>query len=136
MYSVLNTLSEYTYQKTLLNTLFCLFLKSSNTFSVSFNKDNDDTNNKLRILEGRSRRDNLRFDGIKEWDEESWADTEQNLTDTLSKILGIQSIKNERTHCLGDKKRSSYRTIVAKLSSFKIKDCIFAEAKKKKPEGI
>lgn len=34
------------------------------------------------------------------------------------------------------KKRSSYRTIVAKLSSLKIKDCIFAEAKKRKPEGI
>ena len=27
-------------------------------------KDNDDTNNKLRILEDRSRRDNLRFHGI------------------------------------------------------------------------
>ena len=29
-------------------------------------KDNDDTNNKLRILEDRSRRDNLRFHGIEE----------------------------------------------------------------------
>ena len=37
-------------------------------------KDNYDTNNKLRILENRSRRDNLRFDGIEEWEEESWAD--------------------------------------------------------------
>ena len=38
MYSVLNTLSEYTYfyiSKTLLHTLFCLFLKPSKTFSVS-----------------------------------------------------------------------------------------------------
>ena len=33
--------------------------------------DNDDNNNKLRILEGRSRRDNLCFDGIEEWEEES-----------------------------------------------------------------
>ena len=40
MYSVLNTLSEYTYfykQKTLLHTLFCLFLKLSKAFSVSLN---------------------------------------------------------------------------------------------------
>ena len=37
MYSVLNTLSEYhTFknQKTLLHTLFCLFLKLSNTFKT------------------------------------------------------------------------------------------------------
>ena len=38
----------------------------------------------LRILEDHSRRDNLRFDGIEEWEEESQADTEQNLKDTLS----------------------------------------------------
>ena len=46
--------------------------------TAKLKKDNDDTNNKLRILEDRSRRDNLRFDGIEEWEEESWADTEQN----------------------------------------------------------
>ena len=67
-------------------------------------KDNDDTNNKLRILEDRSRRDNLRFDGIEEWEEESWADTQQNLKDTLSNILGIQNVKIERAHRVGDKK--------------------------------
>ena len=51
-------------------------------------KNNNDINNKL-ILEDRSRQDNLRFDGTEEWEEESWADTEQNLKDTLSEILGI-----------------------------------------------
>ena len=61
-------------------------------------KDKDDNNNKLRILEERSRRDNLRFDGIEEWEEESWADTEQN-------ILGIQNVKINRVHHVGDKKR-------------------------------
>ena len=99
-------------------------------------KDNDDNNNKLRILEDRSRRDNLRFDGIEEWEEESWADTEQNLKDTLSDILGIQNVKIERAHRVGDKKRSPCRTIVAKLSSFKMKERILAEAKKMKPKGI
>ena len=87
-------------------------------------KDNDDINNKLRILEDHSRRDNLRFDGIEEWEEESWADTEQNLKDTLSEILGIQNVKIGRAHRAGDKKRSPCRTIVAKLSSFKIKERI------------
>ena len=56
-------------------------------------KDNDDTNNKPRILEDRSRRDNLLFDGIEEQEEESWADTKQNLEDALSEVLGTQNIK-------------------------------------------
>ena len=56
------------------------------------NKDNDGTNNKLRILEDRSRGDNLRFDGIEKWEEESWADIEQNLKEILSKIFGVQNI--------------------------------------------
>ena len=99
-------------------------------------KDNDDTNNKLRILEDRSRRDNLRFDGIEELEEESWADTEQNLKETLSEILGIQNVKFERAHCLGDKKRSPCRTIVPKRSSFKMKERILAEAKKRKPKDV
>ena len=34
MYNVLNTLSEFTFQKTLLHTLFCLFLKPVKAFSV------------------------------------------------------------------------------------------------------
>ena len=96
-------------------------------------KDNDDTNNKLRILKDRSRQDNLHFDGIEEWEEESWEDTEQNLKDTLDEILGIQNIKIVRAHRAGDKKRSPCRTIVAKLSSFKIKERILTEAKKRKP---
>ena len=98
-------------------------------------KDNDDNNNKLRILEDRSRRDNLSFDGIEEW-EESWADTEQNLKDTLSEILGIQNMKIERAHPVGDKKESPYRRIVAKLSSFKIKERILTKAKKRKSKGV
>ena len=103
---------------------------------VKLKKDNDDNTNKLRILEDRSRRDNLRSDGIEEREEESWADTEQNLKDTLSDILGIQKVKIERAHRVGDKKRSPHRTIVEKLSSFKMKERILAEAKKIKPKGI
>ena len=99
-------------------------------------KDNDDNNKKLRILEDRSRRDNVSFDGIEEWEEEYWADTEQNLKDTLSDILGIKNVKIERAHRVGDKKRSPCRIVLAKLSSFKIKERILAEAKKIKPKSI
>ena len=58
------------------------------------------------------------------------------LKSTLNDILGIQNVKIERAHRVGDKKRSPCRTIVAKLSSFKMKKRILAEAKKRKPKGI
>ena len=63
---------------------------------VKLKKESNNTNNILRILEDRSRRDDLRFDGIEEWEEESWADTEQNLKYTLREILGIQKVKDEK----------------------------------------
>ena len=63
-------------------------------------------------------------------------DNRQNLKDTLSKILGTQNIKIERVHCVGDKKRSSFRTTVAKLRSFKIKERVLTEPKKRKPKVI
>ena len=43
--------------------------------------------------------------------------------------IRIQNIKTERAHRVGIKKRSPCRSIVAKLSSFKIKECILTEAK-------
>ena len=58
------------------------------------------------------------------------------LKSTLNDILGIQNVKIERAHRVGDKKRSPCRTIVANLSSFKMKKRILAEAKKRKPKGI
>ena len=52
--------------------------------------------NKSRVR--HHRRNNLRFAGT----EESRADTEQNLKDAQSVILGVQNIKVQRTHCVGD----------------------------------
>ena len=75
-------------------------------------KDNDDASNKQTILNDCSGRDNLCFDCIEKFEEESWADTEQNLKDTLSNILGIQNVKIERAHRVGNKKRSSCGTIM------------------------
>ena len=44
------------------------------------NKEQDE---KLMVLEDRSRRDNLRFDGIPEYKNETWADTEDIFKYTL-----------------------------------------------------
>ena len=52
MYSVLDTLLEhtyFTYQKTLLHMLFCMFLKSSKAFSISFRrKSNKEQSKKFK----------------------------------------------------------------------------------------
>ena len=47
---------------------------------------------KLRTLEDRSRRDNLRIDEIPEYEEESWDDTEKLLKDALHEKLGVNKI--------------------------------------------
>ena len=46
----------------------------------------------IRDLERRSQQDNLRFDGIAKYENESWCDTEENLKDLLYQRLNIQWI--------------------------------------------
>ena len=51
--------------------------------------------------ERRSQRDNLRFDGIAEYENESWCDTEENLNDVLYQRLNIQWIVSNVTSLKG-----------------------------------
>ena len=85
---------------------------------IQLEKEDEDSKDKLRMLGDRSRRDNLRFGGIEEWEDESWADTEENLKLKIKETLGIENIEFERAHRVGDKNQSSCRTIVAKLSKY------------------
>ena len=103
---------------------------------IQLKNENADSKDKLRILEDRSRRDNLRFDGIQEWRDEYLADTEEILKDKIKETLGIENVELERAHRVGDKNHSSCRTIVAKLSKYKTKERILTQARKKKPLGI
>ena len=90
---------------------------------------------KLQNLEDRSRRDNLRVDGIPEY-EESWDDTEELLKDTLREKLIVNKIQIERAHRVGAKKAGKDRTTVAKFGSYKGKQCVLNEAKCQKREDI
>ena len=99
-------------------------------------KDNAEMKEKIRELEDRSRRDNLRFDGIKEYQNESWGDTEEILKEALSNSLGIESVRIERAHRVGDPSKSKCRTIVAKFSSYKTKEYILNEARRQKISDI
>ena len=52
--------------------------------------------------ENRSRQDNLRFDGIAEYENKSWTETEDIVKDTSNEISGIRNIQIERAHHIGD----------------------------------
>ena len=45
---------------------------------------------KIRDLEDRSRRNNLRIDGVKETERESWEDTEVKIQNIFTNQLGVQ----------------------------------------------
>ena len=104
--------------------------------NIQLEKENEDSKDKLRMLEDRSRRDNLRFDGIEEWEDESWVDTEENLKLKIKETLEIENTELERAHRVGDKNQSSCITIVTKLSKYKTKEHILTKVRKKKPQGI
>ena len=82
---------------------------------------------KLRNLEDRSRRDNLRIDGIPEYEEESWDNTEELLKDALREKLGVNKFQIERAHRNRAKEGGKDRTIVAKFSSYKGKERLLNE---------
>ena len=84
----------------------------------------------LRIQEDRSRRNNVRFDGIPETENETWEETETKLRKFLYDELGItEELYIERAHCVRRNQSSKEasndlakpRTIIAKLLDYKEK---------------
>ena len=99
-------------------------------------KDNDQLCERLRDLEDRSRRDNLRIDGIAELENETWEQTEEILHNLFKEKLELENISVERAHRVGNKGKNNKRTIVLKLASFKDKLKIISEARKLKGTNI
>ena len=99
-------------------------------------KDNDQLCERLRDLEDRSRRDNLRIDGIAELENETWEQTEEILHNLFKEKLELENISVERAHRVGNKGKTDKRTIVLKLASFKDKLKIISEARKLKGTNI
>ena len=82
----------------------------------------------LRIQEGRSRRNNVRFDGIPETENETWEETETKLRKFLYDELDItEELYIERAHRVARNQSSKeasndfakQRTIIAKLLDYK-----------------
>ena len=97
---------------------------------VSNNETNSEVvEEKMADLEDRSRRNNLRFDGIFEENDESWERSEVIIRDVISNKLDIdeKNVRIERAHRSGkmqlkDGLKNNKRTIVVKFLSYKDKD--------------
>ena len=70
-----------------------------------------DIENKLVDLEDRSRRNNLRINGIKERKNETWEECEERVNCFLEEKLDIDTSEMwiERTHHVGEKKNGQER---------------------------
>ena len=99
--------------------------------------DSDKVSSKLIELEDRSRRNNLRIDGIAEDQNESWHECEEKVLEVIKGKLEIQDpIEIDRCHRMGKHKRNRPRTIIFKLNKFKDKQKILRNARNLKDTGI
>ena len=60
-----------------------------------------------RDLKDRSRRDNLRIDGIAEVENETWEQTEEILQNLFKEKLLLENISVERAHRVGNKEKNN-----------------------------
>ena len=99
--------------------------------------DPNEVSKKLIELEDRSRRNNLRFDGLTEDPNETWDDCERKVQDVLLNKLNIEgNIEIDRCHPFGKCRGSRPRTIVCRFLRFKDKQKILKNVKKLKDIGI
>ena len=99
--------------------------------------DPNEVSKKLTELKDRSRRNNLRFDGLTEDPYETWDDCERKVQDVLLNKLNIEgNIEIDRCHRFGKRRGSCPRTIVCRFLRFKDKQKFFQNAKKLKDTGI
>ena len=93
-----------------------------------------ETDAKLVDLEDRSKRNNLRFERIKEHQNELWEDCENKIYDLLENKLDmdIENVVIERAHRTGKKNKNKSRPIVAQFSFYKDRMNILKNCKKLK----
>ena len=107
--------------------------------------DPDYATNKLIELEDRSRRNNIRIDGIEDDQNETWDSCEEKVQKLIKEKLGLendveiercQRMKKKNKDQSNNERRSRPRTIVCKLLRFKDKQKIIQNSKKLKNTGI
>ena len=100
--------------------------------------DPNDVSSKLIELKDRSRRNNLRIDGVEETPNETWEDCQIKIQELIKNKLKInECIEIGRCHCLSKKKHQNcLRTIICRITKFKEKQEILKNAKLLKNTGI
>ena len=92
---------------------------------------------KLTDLEDRSRRNNLRIDGLKENEKETWLITEEKVKELFKTRLQVEGdIDINGAHRVGKKESGKPRTIVLHFQKYKDKERIKQNARKLKYSGI
>ena len=118
-------------------------------YDEEFDKLYENANNlkeQNRKLEDRTRRCNLRIDGIKENDYETWEETENKVQEIFKEKLHLDhNIEIERAHRMkrrpnnnnqNDDKPPRPKTVILKLLRYKDKEIILKNAKKLKGTGL
>ena len=86
-----------------------------------------------KLIEDRSRRNNLRIDGISESRNETWEDCEEEIQKVFNEKLGVKNVQIERAHRSKRSKSNNNsekpRTIVCKLLNYKQKEEILRNTK-------
>ena len=67
-------------------------------------QDNHELREKLRDMEDRSRRGNIRIHGLDEYENERLEETDELFIKTFSNHPGLENVKIERAHRIGDPK--------------------------------
>ncbi|XP_037515597.1 uncharacterized protein LOC119392168 [Rhipicephalus sanguineus] len=107
-------------------------------FYENGNSENDQLRAKQAELEYMQRRYNLLFYGLPDAQSVSWAQSEEKLINVHSPSLKVppSEILVERAHRLGGFSSNKCRSIIAKFSSFKLKQQIRISSSKLKEENI
>ena len=112
-------------------------LKNLEKMDNALNEKINDIQKKQIDLEDRSRRNNIRVDGIEEEENETWDDCKKKVKDIVKEKMGID-VEIQRAHRVGkyEKDRERPRTIVALLLNYGDKENIFKNGKKLINTGI
>ena len=84
----------------------------------------------VRSLEKRSRRNNIRFDGLLQAQGEDWHGSERKIKIVIKEKLGIENVKIACAHRISTEERDDpwqKRSIVAKFLNYKGKEKVLLE---------
>nr|XP_047142090.1 uncharacterized protein LOC124816551 [Hydra vulgaris] len=95
-----------------------------------------DFKKKIRQIEDRSRRNNLRIDSIKENENKTWSESEIKVIKLFEESLGVENVRIKRAHRSGRRDAKTPRTIIIKLLDYKDKVEILKNSSKLKRKNI